>query len=348
MEGSLSLVAVYAAVRLIADSIATLPLQAYRRTSTGRESEPLPKILAAPSAYGTRIDWVQRALVSLLLRGNAYGLKVGFDPQTSGYSSVEWLNPDQVRFDDSSKVWTYLGREVEEARMLHVPGLVLPGSRLGVSPIAACRTSVEGGNAAQDFMRSWYRNRAIPGLLFKNSERTLAAEVADAAKDRLTATLHAGEPFVTGKDWTLEPIKLTADDAGFVTAARLNATQVATIFGIPPEMIGGETGSALTYSTVELNQIQFLTNTLRPWTTRLEAAFSDLLPQPRYVRFNVDALLRVDAKTRHEIYQLDRNIGLRNIDEIRALEDEEPLPDGKGQDYTPLARMGTSPKEEAR
>ena len=92
---------------------------------------------------------------------------------------------------------------------------------------------------------------------------------------------------------------------------------------------------------MELNQLQFLANTLRPWITRLEDAFSSLLPKPHYVRFNVDALLRVDTKTRHEVYQIDRQIGLKNIDELRALEDATPLPDGKGTDYTPLSQMGS-------
>jgi len=73
-----------------------------------------------------------------------------------------------------------------------------------------------------------------------------------------------------------------------------------------------------------------------------------MMPRPQYVKFNADALIRVDTKTRHEIYQIDRNIGLRNIDELRALEDEEPLPDGQGQSYTPLAaKPATTSSREA-
>ena len=120
-----------------------------------------------------------------------------------------------------------------------------------------------------------------------------------AVKERMKLTVKAGEPFVVGKDWDVTMLALSADDAGFVQSARLTATHVASVFGIPPQMIGGDAGSSLTYSTVELNQIQFLTNTLRPWITRLEEAFNSLLPRPHYVKFNVDAMLRVDTKTRH-------------------------------------------------
>lgn len=345
LEGNLALVPVFAATRLIAESVASLPLQAYRRTADGREPIPLPKILAAPSAYGTRMEWVQRALMSLLLRGNAYGLKTGYDRATAGYGAIEWLNPDKVNLAPDQRTWTYDGREVPDGQMFHIPGLVLPGSRLGVSPMKSARLAVEAGISAQRFTRDWYENRAVPGINFKNVDKTLAPEVAAQVKDRMKETIRAGEPFVTGKDWELDVLKLSADDAGFVQAARLTATQIATIYGVPPEMVGGETGASMTYQTTEQQQIQFLTHTLRPWVTRLEAAFSDLLPAPRYVRFNVDALIRVDTKTRWEVYEIARDIGAKNIDEIRALEDEGPLPDGKGQDYTALAVYAKTTKE---
>jgi len=113
-------------------------------------------------------------------------------------------------------------------------------------------------------------------------------------------------------------------------------------------MIGGESGSSLTYSTVEQNALNFAQFTLHPWIQKLEEEFSSWLPEPQFVKFNLDAMIRVDAKTRREIYQIDRNIGLRNIDEIRALEDEAPLPDGQGQDYTPLGKKDTPAPKETR
>lgn len=345
VEGSLALVPVFACTRLIAEAIASLPLQSFRKTVDGREPIPLPKVLATPSAYGTRMEWVQRALMSLLLRGNAYGLKTGYDPATTGYGAIEWLNPDKVKLLADQRTWTYDGREVPNDQLLHIPGLVLPGHRLGISPLKSCRLAVEAGLSAQQFTRDWYENRAVPGVTFKNTEKVLKPEEATTVKERMIDTIRSGEPFVTGSDWELDVLKLSADDAGFVQAAKLTATQVATIYGVPPEMVGGETGASLTYSTTEQQQIQFLTHTLRPWVTRLEAAFSDLLPSPRYVRFNVDALIRVDTKTRWEIHEIGRDIGATNIDEIRALEEMPPLPDGKGQDYTALAIYAKTTKE---
>ena len=345
-DAQLALVPVYAAVRLIADSIAALPLQAYRKTSDGRVPMTLPLMFAEPVGM-TRMTWVQQAMTSLLLRGNAYGLKAGRDAEAMTPGGVRWLNPDSVTWDDADG-WRHGGYPVAEADMVHIPGLVMPGRRLGVSPVTACSAAVTAGVSTQTFMRDWYRNKAIPSMTLQNTERTIEADAANTIKERAKSTIRAGEPFVTGKDWKLDVLTLTADDAGFVAASRLTATQVATIFGIPPGMIGGDAGGSLTYSTVELNQIQFLTNTLLPWLTRLEAAFSGLMPRPQYVKFNVDALIRVETKTRHEVYKLARDIGLHNIDELRKFEDESPLPDGAGADYTPLSQMGAARGKESR
>lgn len=337
LEGSLSLVPVYAAVRLVSDSVATLPIQQYLKTTTGRQSLPLPSMFAKPSNSGTRVDWLSRCMTSMLLRGNAYGLMIGSDPAAPGLPlMIEWLNPDKIHWNESAYEWVYQGRALPATQVLHIPAMVLPGCREGVSPMTAARTLVESGKEGQKFQRDWYRNRAVPSVIAKNTARTLDPEVADSAKERLTSTLRSGKPFVTGSDWDITVMQLSADDAGFVTSAKLTATQVASIYGIPAEKIGGEAGGSLTYSTLEQNQIQYVSDGLRSWLVRLEEAFSSLLPTDAYVKFNADALIRADTKTRYEVHQIARTIGLNNTDELRQLEELEPLPDDAGKDYTPL------------
>lgn len=338
MEGQLALVPVYAATRLISEAVASLPLQAYRKVGDTRQPIDLPMAFEG-NADGTRFDWIQRCVMSLLMAGNSYGLMSGTDTSAAGMPrNIEWLNPERVAWSDMTRTWTYNGQPIAETDLLHVPALVLPGQKLGLTPLGACSATMRTGKATQDFMRDWYRNRAVPGMVFRNEARTVPPAEATEIKERLTATLRSGEPFVTGNDWNLDLLTLSAEDAGFVTSMKLTATQVANIFGVPPEMVGGETGASLTYSTTEQQQIQFINMTLRPWLTRLEAAFSALLPNAAdYLRFNVDAMIRIDTETRYRVHQIARAIGLNNIDELRALEDEQPLPNGQGQDYTPLA-----------
>lgn len=345
MEASLSVVPVFAACRLIADSVATLPLQAFRKSGETRTPIPLPAVFDKE----TRIEWVQQALMSLLLHGNAYGLVVARAGDGTP-SNVVWLNPERMVIDESGPLPIFRrdGKEIPSEQIKHIPAYSLPGSIKGVSPIGACSLLSDTGSATQKMMRDWFKGRAIPGVTLANSEKTLTPTEADAISQRVRGKLRNGEPFVHGKDWAISVMSMPADDAGFVASAKLNATQIATIYGIPPEMIGGETGSSLTYSTVELNTINFATFTLRPWLAKLEQEFSSWIHQPRFVKFNVDAMIRVDTRTRYDVHKIARDIGLVNIDELRKLEDMEPLPDGKGQDYTPLASKSAAPPKETR
>jgi len=345
MSSALSVVPVFAACRLISDSIATLPLQAYRKSGDVRTPIPLPAVFDTE----TRIEWVQQALMSLLLRGNAYGLVVARSNDGSP-KRVQWLNPERVVIDETGPkpVFRYNGSIVPDVDMKHIPAYAMPGTVKGLSPIGACSMLADTGAATQKMMRDWFAGRGIPGVTAQNTSKVLSAAEAETVSDRLRARMRTGQPFVHGSDWDINFMSLPADDAGFVSSAKLNATQVATIYGIPPEMIGGETGSSLTYSTVEMNQHNLAALTLRPWLAKLEQEFSSWIYRPRYVRFNVDAMIRVDVKTRYDIHQIAREIGMRNVDEIRALEDLTPLPDGQGQDYNPLLKSTPAPTKESR
>lgn len=345
MSSALSVVPVFAACRLISDSIATLPLQAYRKTGDVRTPIALPAVFDTE----TRIEWVQQALMSLLLRGNAYGLVVARSDDGTP-KRVRWLNPERVDIDETGPkpVFRYNGTVVPDDDMKHIPAYAMPGTVKGLSPIGACSMLADTGAATQKMMRDWFAGRGIPGVTLQNTAKVLQPGEAEVVSDRLRARLRTGQPFVHGADWDINFMSLPADDAGFVSSAKLNATQVATIYGIPPEMIGGETGSSLTYSTVEMNQHNLAALTLRPWLAKLEQEFSSWIYRPRYVRFNVDAMIRVDVKTRYDIHQIAREIGMRNVDEIRALEDLTPLPDGQGQDYNPLLKSTPAQPKESR
>ena len=349
MKSDLSLLPVYASVRLLVDSLSTLPLHQHADGPDGsRKRVPLTPSLEWPGRpHPLPSAWLGQMVTSLALRGNAIGHVNGWD-RTGLPERPTWLHPDKVRVEESGgKVqYFYDGKPLDGDRVVHLTnGMLIPGSVMGASPIEAARLAVEAGHEIQKFAKSWFVNRAIPSGIFKNSNKTLAPGEAEAISARFKAKIRGGEPLTVGSDWDYTALKVTADDAAFLTAIRATATQIATIFGVPPEKVGGDTGSSLTYSTVELNTIDFLTYSLRPWMERIEEAFSAwFCPPGQSVKFNADALIRVDTRTRYEIYKLRREIGHANTDELRALDDLAPLPDGQGQSYEPLKRVGT-PKE---
>ncbi len=346
-ERALALVPVYASVRLIADQVASLPLYAYRKTATGFVQLPLvPTLFQKPSVIGHRYDWLFRMVTSLALRGNAYGLITGRD-RLDYPTGVEWLHPDEVvvldqapsgpgSFTDPLYFWQ--GRRIEREDIVHMALFVLPGRVKGLSPIEACMAAVATGLSAQDYTANWFLNGAVPPGQFRNSEEEVDPDQAEIIRNRLTSAIRSRKPLVYGRQWTYEPISVAQHEAKFIETLKLTATNIACIYGVPPDMVGGDVGaSGLTYKNTANVSLDFVKFTLRPWLERAEEAFTELTPRGQYMRFNLDALLRADLPVRMAAYQTARTIGLMSINECRALEDLPPV-DG-GDDHTPLAEQ---------
>ncbi len=343
-EQALGLVPVFACVRLLASQVASLPLQTFRRAGEARVRIPTGSLFSAPQARGTLYDWLHRCVTSLALRGNAYGLITGRDPATQYPTMIEWLHPDDVWVDDNAPsgrgsytlpVYYWLGREVPTEDIVHLVWFPMPGKVCGLSPISACAATVTTGISAQGYTADWFVNGAVPPGKFRNTNKTVNQTEADVISARLNKAIRTRRPLVYGNDWEYDPIAVAAHEAKFIETLKLNATQIAAIFGVPPEQVGGEMGGSMTYATVEQNALNFVKFTLRPWLELLEEAFSQLIPRPQYMRFNVDALLRTDLAARMAAYETARRIGLYNVDELRAFEDMQPLPNSAGKDYTP-------------
>lgn len=340
-ERALSLAPVYGAVRIIAQDVSTLPLKAYRKIDGERLPMPsLPVLFGQLVDSGQLTSWLFQCVTSLALRGNAYGLVVSRD----GFqfpTAIEWLSPSEVywreRTLDTPGQWFWRGREVPYEQIVHIPWFVLPGKKLGLSPMASFANTMGLGLHALEYGDGWFDSGGYPPGTFQNTEMTIVDQgQADRMSSLLRASMQARKPLVYGKDWTYNPISVPPEEAQFIQTMKMTANQIASIYGVRPEKIGGEAGSSLTYSTVAQNQLEHNTSTLRFWLELLEGAFFALLPERQFVKFNADALVRSDLKTRWEVHRIRREIGAANIDEIRALEDESPLPDGAGQDYTPL------------
>lgn len=347
-QRALSLGSVYAANRLLAQSISTLPVKSYRRVGDARvPMSSLPQLFDQLVTDGQLVPWLHRCVVSLGLRGNAYGLVISRDG--FGFPTVvDWLNPSDVAADErpDRSGWLVKGREVPREDVVHIPLFAMPGQRIGLSPIASFATTLGVGLQAQAYADDWFAAGGFPPGTFKNTEQTVSSAQADEIKGRLRVAIQTRAPLVYGRDWDYSAVSVPPEEAQFVETMKMTTNQIAAIYGIPPEMIGGESGSSMTYANVEQQQINFVMFTLRPWLVVLESAFSALLPDRQYIKFNSDALIRADLKTRWEVNQIRVAMGAANIDEIRVQEDQPPLPDGQGQKYGPAA-IQNPPQDQA-
>jgi HK97 family phage portal protein len=155
---------------------------------------------------------------------------------------------------------------------------------------------------------------------------------------------HGGRrrPAVLSGGFKWKAIQITPEESQFLQTRQFQGVEIAQMMGVPPHMIGIVDRSTSWGTGIEQQSIGFVTYTLRPWLTRIEAAMTEALPRGQFVKFNVDGLLRGDHKSRNEAYRIAIEGGWRNPDEVRALEDLPPIPGGVGakfrqpMNYAPL------------
>lgn len=332
--------AVWACSTFIADMIATWPWHAYRRSQGVRRQITAP-IVDTPSDVVTPIVWRTQALMSVLLRGNAFGVVTAWTGLTP--TRIELVSPDDVtwrKLPDGREEWKLRGQPVEQwplGPLWHMPGYVLAGQRLGLSVIAYAAAAISLGHSAEAFGRDWFDDGAHPSGLLKFDGELSEAE-ATTAKERWMAKVHGSrEPVTLGSRWSYEPIQILAEDSQFLETIQANDATVARFFRVPPEIIGSSSGThSVTYANVEQRHLSVLQVTLGPWTRRLEEALSALLPRQQYARANVDAFLRTDARTSSEVMDRELRNGLLQLNEGRALKERPPLPGGDTHVWPPL------------
>jgi HK97 family phage portal protein len=349
---AIGLPALYSATKILADGAASLPLRVYSRTSGVTSRYEGPTVFDQPSVYEQKFSWIFSAMSSLLLHGNAWGLITGKDAY--GFPrGIEWLPPEQVYVEENNqnegfnpsrtKVF-FRGRQMKwmpmdpDRELVQIKAFSQAGCIEGVSPIRKFAQTIMAGRQMEEYGLSWFNNGGFPPGIFKNQELEVDPDSAAKIKAMLTSALRGREPLVYGRDWDYTPVSVPPAEAQFIDAMQLNATQIAAIFNLPPDRVGGKRGDSLTYNTVEQSTLQII-EALHPWLIRFEEVFSSLLPNKRYVKFYSDALLRTDLQTRTNIWNTQRRMGLRTIDEIRNEEDLAPLAGKLGQETIPLDLM---------
>jgi len=317
--------AVWACVNLIAGSISTLPLAAYR-DGDPNPLPTLPPILRTPSAGWTLPDFTYAALQSLLLRGNTYGLIV--DRAGAGLlpAQVELLAPERVQVEANSRIiWRIDGQEVDPASVWHVKAFTAPGQVLGLSPIQHARQAIGLGLGAEKWAAKFFGESAIPsGVL------TTDQDIRDDRAANLKARWKAGHQgnrdiAVLGNGAKFQAITIAPEEAQFLETTQANIRTIARYFGVQPELIGADSGGSLTYANVEQRALDFLTFGLRPWLVRLETALSALLSSTTTVKFNATALVRTDLLTRYQAHESAIRAGWKLRSEVRELEDLPPI-----------------------
>jgi HK97 family phage portal protein len=342
---SFEIVAFFSAVSLISDTISTLPCGAYLRIgATRRPLNPRPMWLDQPDVdLSTRAAFFQQVFSSLLVHGNSY-TRVFRDAQGQVVNLVN-LNPEKVEVERSKigrKIFKFEGesRPLTTDDVIHIVDLILPGDLKGLSRVETLKQSLGLNIALSDYAARFFGTGAsasgvieFPGNLTSEQAKQLA-DGFDARhrngsrRAHKTGVLSGGAKFVATQT---DPEKSQA-----LESRKFAVEEIARAFNVPLHLLGVP-GTA-SYASVEQNNLQFVSMTLRPLAEKVEAAFSRLLPGDAFIKFQFGDLLRADLTARVQSYSVGAQAGFYSTNDIRRLEDLEPVEEGD-QYRVPLANI---------
>ena len=344
-QTAIQLSTVYACVRVISETVASLPLGVYEATDDGNlkaGDHPLyPLLHDEPNAEMTSFVFREVMLAHLLLYGNSYSQII-----RSGKNTVVGLYPllpDHMDVDRDSKgnlTYTYTTSDgktvvIKPQDILHIPGLGFDGI-IGYSPIALEKNAIGLGIASEEYGSKFFSNGARPsGILTHPNTVKNPKAVRESWNSAYGGSSNSNRVAILEEGMTFTPLSIPNNEAQFLETRKFQVDEICRIFRVPPHLVGDLEHA--TFSNIEHMSIDFAVHTIRPWLVRIEQAmnralFSDQEKGKYYVQFNIDGLMRGDYKSRMEGYAIARQNGWMSANDIRQLENQNPIPAEEGGD----------------
>jgi HK97 family phage portal protein len=354
-ESAMRVSAVFGSVRILSETISTLPAGAYIREGGARKPvRARPRWLDSPNPAMRlgRIDVLSQVMTSLLLDGNAY-LATARRP-TGEVVSITVLDPAKVTPEDvkingrTRRLYRAEGQLWEPFDILHIPGMMLPGATEGLSPVGYAKETIGLALAAQEFGARFFGNGALPGALVE-----VPTSMSDQGVRQLKAAwreTHGGvsnshKLGVLTEGAKFAKITLDPDDAQFLETRQFQVPDIARVFGVPPHLLADASNSTSWGSGLAEQNLAFAQHSLRPWVERIEQGLTWLLVSEgvnvrAFVKLDLNGLMRGSLAERMAAYSTGLQQGIYNLDEVRALEDLAPIPNGKGKSHRVPLNLG--------
>jgi HK97 family phage portal protein len=346
---ALAIADAYAAIRVLADSVASLPWRVYRDTGNGRQAAGpdtrLVRLLQHPSPGSTSCDLFSSIMVHLNVTGNAFVGK--FRDDSGEIVELGLLPPDVVQVIKRGETITYQvwlpNQETtffSPADVLHIKAMCgLDIGLRGLSPVTQARLALTNNANLLFSSHQFFQNGSRPsGILNVKSPQSDFSidQIRENWDNRHGSTLNMFRTAVLSGEVQYQPISFSPDDMQFLQQRELSCREVCRVFRVPAYLLDAEPSSGKrTYANVSQEALHFVQHSLRPWLARIERAFSadsDLCPGGTYLAADLDNLLRGDPDLRTQIYQRALGTtgpgvapGWLTVSEVRELEDLPPM-----------------------
>ena len=336
-DSAMRLSAVFGAVRVISETIASLPWmvkQDFEGNTRNAAAHPINQLIHSPNGIMTDFNFRETCQAHLCLHGNAF---IAIKRNEAGQPiKLIPVHPDrvQVKVYKDEKFYTIDdGKETfDDTEMIHIVGLSFDGI-VGKSVIEAARESIGLGLAADQFGGSFFGNGANVSAVLTHPGR-----LSDEAYKRLMASWqrrysgldNAHKTAILEEGMNLTKVSISPSESQFLETRQFGVVDIARFFRIPLAYLGSLENSS-TRANIEEQGIQFQRNTILPWVKRWEAEFNrKLFPNGNdyYIRFNMDGLLRGDISSRYSSYATARQWGWLSVNDIRKFEGLDNIDNG--------------------
>lgn len=343
MDSAMSLSAFRSGLYLVSETVGLLPLKVYRVDEDGNKYEARSHrtwrmLNERPNPETSAHRFWSTAALHLRVHGNVFIEKLR---GPSGLVEELWLRDPKcmtVQWDDDLKRKVYIEENAyggkmkwDSERMLHIPGWGT-NSLVGDSLLYHGRQTLGNAIAREEFEGSFYKRGAVLSYVIQHPGR-LGEQGAKRLRDYFQkwygGTSRSGGSPVLEEGAELKTVGSVLKDLEFEASQIRTRTEVAVLLNMPPAFLGGSTGDSLTYATVEANMVQFIMQAISPLTSTIQEALSadpSLFPfQSWFTEFSLDGMLQGDSASRAAFYQIMVGIGALTVNEVRAMENREPL-----------------------
>lgn len=373
VNSALGLSPVWAAVKLIAEDVGQLPFKVYKDSGDGQKEEARSHrswrmLHDRPNSFTTAGRFWSTVTVHLLMYGNAFiekrrdeaGVVEELWLLMPSEVTVRWwpLLGEKTYVHSPSSTSVFVGgqqrvRELDDSEVLHIMGLSLDGL-VGLSVIGQCRNALGTAIARDEFEGEFYANGAVLSGLIEMEGRIRSDDALKRFKESFKV-LYMGRGKRHGIPVLEDGAKLRQvgspmKDLEFVAAQNMSRTDIAVMFNLPPNKLGGSSGDSLTYATVEMNQTAIAVDAIAPLAKTISDAVSQdpsLLPQSvMSAEFVLDAMMRADAESRGNFYKTLAEVKAITPDEIRKRENMPALTAAQKAELNPPAPEPPAPGEQ--
>jgi len=350
-DGALAVAAVYACTRKLAEGVSTLPLILYQRVAKdGKKratNHPLyPLLRYSPTPEISAWEFWDYIIQSAVLRGNAYARIIR--NRRGVITKLIPYHPDRMepKVENGTLYYEFSRNDGSKERidldqLFRVRGPLSKDGVTGLNIVEQLCEVFGHARALDDYSSKMFSKGArLSGVLQyprRFADRSVQERLVESWNRMISGPDNAYKVAILEDGMTFQQISMTAEDAQLLEARKFSVEEICRVFGVPPHKIGHL--DKATFSNIEHQDLEWVRDSIRPWLIRIEQSiYRDLFTEEEkrsdklFAEFLVDGLLRGDTATRNQSYATGRQWGWLSINDIRRLENMNPIAKG-GDDY---------------